>query len=178
MTEAARGCALLRALVLTIAISSTGCSTSRDVTKLHPHAASLLRSCTTDAPIYLYGNRRERAYHVFTQKITGYHGPLNTPEVSEPTMSLPAGTLLIGTKLRYESTIGTGPAIWIYGVARPPNGEEQQVRDVVDLVGIDLVEWQKKHPFQPLPPASEYLKRSTQSEPDWCVKSVKLQENP
>ena len=39
---------------------------------------------------------------------------------------------------------------------------------VVELVGIDLVDWQKEHPFRLSPSVSEYVKRSTKGKPEWC----------
>jgi hypothetical protein len=157
-------------VVLSAVAALCGCSVAHEISDTHPYAKSLLVTCTTSWPIYLYGSRWESGYWVFTEKIKGYAGPAPTQiaELSEPAMTLLPGTTITGTHLKFESTMGTGPAIWIYGIAHPPSGEDQRVRDVVELVGIDLVEWQKEHPFRLLPPVSEYVKKSTKGEPKWC----------
>jgi hypothetical protein len=155
-------------VVLSTLAALCGCSVAHDISDTHPYSKSLLVTCTTNWPIYLYGSRWESAYWVFTEKIKGFVGPAQIAEVSEPALTLPPGTTITGTHLKYESTFGTGPAIWIYGIAHPPSGEDQRVRDVVEDVGVDLVDWQKEHPFRLSPSVSEYVKRSTKGKPEWC----------
>jgi hypothetical protein len=165
---------MLRTLILATSLLS-GCSHTRDITDLHPFSGSLLVSCTIEWQTYLYKGSWHTSYSIFTETIKGYGAGGQIVETA-PNLILPPGTTIIGTKLKFESTMASGPGIWIYGNARAPAGTTIPVTTLVESVGPDLVDWQKQHRFRLLPSVSEYLRDVKVSKPPWCMSPNKSLE--
>jgi len=152
-----------------LSILIAGCATTEDVTSRHMHARSLMEPCVATEASYLYASENSQYFTVFRSKMVSYRGASQKRIVSEPDHILTAGTVFKGSHLALEHSMTVAAGIWLYGTATTPNEEVYKVRDLIETVGIDLVEWQAEHGAFSRPAASDYLARVSQQQAAWCL---------
>jgi len=148
-----------------------GCATSRQITDLHPYAKALLSSCVTDVPLFLYRSDARQPFYPHRYKLVSYKYTefKRIENVYEPEAILPAGTTVRGERLSLEHSMSIAAGITIYGTAVLPSGERVQLVSVIENVGGNLIEWQKKHGLMSLPSTEDYVARASVSSAPWCA---------
>jgi hypothetical protein len=156
-------------VLLALLASLASCSTTRDLTRLHPAANTLLGSCETHAALYLYRDR-PGPYSMLANRIVTYPaGADGEPRTYEPQAVLPPRSRVTIRRILLGSNLTAGPRIVLEGVARPAGSEvELRVQATVDHVGVDLAAWQLEHGAFSQPTLAQYAARSTATVPPWC----------
>lgn len=138
-------------------IVMSGCASIRDVTSQHTHKASLMEACVSSISTYLYGSAVSGTYAVFATPIESYRGSNFERVVDLPDHELPPSTIYEGSRLTLEHSTTVAAGIWLYGTATTPGGGVYQVRDLVETVAIDLVDWQRRHGRSSRPSTDDHL---------------------
>src|SRR5262245_24608143 len=102
-----------RMMLFMVACGLAGCATSEDVTDIHPFSSTLLQTCVTAWPVYLYDEDRKNGYHLFDSKYS--YGIEPNVVVAEPEVTLPAGTTLTVKRVNLVTSMAGGPSIYISG---------------------------------------------------------------
>jgi hypothetical protein len=150
---------------------ASGCATSRPVESSHPYASELLAPCVTRAPLYLYAENERQSFWVHKQRMVSYQysDEGRIERVYHPNHIVPAGTTIRGEGLSLESSMSMAAGIVINGTVELPSGVRLAVRDLVESVAIDLVEWQEEHGRMAVPSEKDYIRRVTARSAPWCA---------
>jgi hypothetical protein len=126
--------------------------------------------CIATETSYVYASESSEYFSVFRSKMVSYRyrGDSRERIVREPDHVLPAGTVFEGSHLALEHSMTVAAGIWLYGTATTPAGEVYKVRDLMESVAINLVEWQAENGPLSRPATADYLARVSQQQAAWC----------